>query len=110
MNLSSLLERRFTPKAWAEAGEPVVFVLRALTVEQRDRLTSVRSSAAEPLVPDLRGFFLAGVARIENLTVDGKAVTTAEEFMQLPGLYPIYLAVAVECFMFNGLGGAERKN
>jgi hypothetical protein len=109
-----ILEREITPTAGDndKAETPVVFVIKALTNAERNQHTRMSLDGGEVRVqPDLAGYFKAGVKTIKNLVVDGKPITKADDFLELPILYSMFAEIASEIVAFAGLHAEPaRKN
>lgn len=114
MDYRMIVEKEITPTAGGndKAEMPVVFVIKALSNAERNQHTRMAVDGGQVRVqPDFAGYFRVGVKAIKNLSVDGKPITKAEEFLELPILYSMFAEVASEIVAFSGLHDeTARKN
>jgi len=66
---------------------PVKFKLHFLTPSERDDCYEWQDGS---LVPKTQRFFTLGVISIENLSVNGEKITTAQQLLDTPGLEGLY--------------------
>ena len=86
-----------------EKTEPVTFTLRYLTDAERSRCQKpMFDERGYPVVElNYEQMFKYGVSRIDNFKVNGKAITTAREFLALSGFYNLLMEVALQVFTLN---------
>jgi len=99
MRLTIAKEGEYIPE-WngnKEDDEPIKFVLRHLTTGERERAIEfgMAEDGKSVVKPDLRSLFRTAVVRVENLHVNDKSLTKADDVLSAPDLYDLFVEVAV---------------
>jgi hypothetical protein len=83
---------RYVPSIFGndKDDKPMAFNIRFLTVRDQDEIeyyevVSVKSANRLNMKTNFQEAFKRGVSSIENCTVNGKAITTAEDFLSVRG-------------------------
>lgn len=94
------------------SDEPIKFILKYLTPPERDEMLNLSFDAEGKVAvkPNFTKACKMGIRRIEGLTVDGKPVVTATEFMALPGFDDLYHELGNEIMTMNPLKDESLKN
>ena len=92
--------------------EPIKFYLKHLNVTERDDIFSPVADETGRVKVKLNSIkaFTIGVSKIENLTVDGKEITTPRAMLQLPGFYELMIEVATRIMTMNAFDEEAQKN
>ena len=84
-------------------GKPIVFKMRFLSTGERDKFMKYKftSDGNVNLEPDRQGMFVAAVAGITNLNVNGEGVTKARDMLERPGLDALFTEVVTNVMSQN---------
>jgi hypothetical protein len=96
----------FTPK-WNDNDKdpnPIVFHMRRLTTAERDKLIdySVGSNGEMNMHVDRQGMLVRAVKKIDRLSVNGTAITTAKDMLDQPGLSLLMTEAVADIIGENG--------
>lgn len=86
-----------------EKPDPIKFTLKYLTNAERSRCFRIHADHKGETLVDWDNELLVklGVVRIDGLIVNGKPVTTAQQFADLRGFDRLYAEVAAEVLTMN---------
>ena len=107
-------EVEFVPE-WNEnrkADEPIKFTLKYLTGPERDDIVNLAFDAEGKVSvkPNFVKACKVGIKKIEGLTVDGKQITTADEFLKIPGFDDLYHELGNQIMTMNPIKDEALKN
>ena len=114
MKFTIAREIEFVPE-WngnKESDEPIKFILKYLTGPERDEIINIAFDAEGKVSvkPNFVKACRTGIKKIEGLTVDGKSVTTANEFLGLPGFDDLYHELGNQIMTMNPIKDDNLKN
>jgi len=86
-----------------EAAEPIVFTLRYLTNAQRSECFKTQANARGDVFvePDNVRLVKLGVKKIESFSVNGKAIETVRDFLEVSGFDGLFSEVATQVLVMN---------
>lgn len=114
MKFTIAREIEFVPE-WngnRDEDEPIKFTLKYLTAPERDEIVNMAFDVdgKVSVKPNFQKACKMGIKKIEGLTVDGKQITTANEFLGIPGFDDLYHELGNQIMVMNPIKDDNLKN